>query len=55
MLYRQRTNHDTWHWQRACSNWPKKKFEELDVPEGTRPTTGELCNQCLAKEKKANR
>lgn len=40
---------DTWHWCRNCSNWPISDYGEKES--NLRPTTGELCDQCLAKEK----
>lgn len=33
-------------------NWPTYDYEE--VKRESRPTTGELCNECLGKEKAAN-
>jgi len=37
-----------------CSNWPKdyEDYEEITVT--GRPTSGELDNECLAKEKANN-
>lgn len=45
--YRKRKGTDTWHWCKNCSNWPTSNYEETSG----RPTTGELDNECLAKEK----
>jgi len=47
MTYRKRNGTDTWHWCRNCSNWPTKDYVERQ----TKPTSGELCNECKAKEK----
>jgi hypothetical protein len=46
MAYRRRKNSDTWHFCRNCSNWPTSEY----VEQQTRPTTGELDNECLAKQ-----
>lgn len=45
--YRRRKGKDTWHWCKNCSNWPRSNYDE----KSSKPTTGELCNQCRAKEK----
>ena len=47
MTYRRKNDSDTWHFCRNCSNWPTSNFDERH----RRPTTGELCNQCLAKQR----
>jgi len=44
--YRKRKESDTWHWCRNCSKWPTSKYDSRS----TKPTTGELCNECKAKE-----
>jgi len=47
--YRKRKDKDTWHWCKNCSNYP---IYDYDVKYSeSRPTTGELCNECLSKEK----
>jgi hypothetical protein len=52
MKYRKRKDGgDTWHWCTNCSNWPTSNYEEVDVPAGQRPSSGELDNECLAKER----
>ena len=48
--YRRRKGSDTWHWCRNCSNYPTTDYEEVDISTG-RPSSGELDNECLAKEK----
>ncbi|HEX8652010.1 MAG TPA: DUF433 domain-containing protein [Pyrinomonadaceae bacterium] len=50
--YRKRTKGDTWHWCGNCSFWPTSDYEEKIG--SSRPTTGELCNECLAKERAGN-
>jgi hypothetical protein len=46
-VYRRKKGSDTWHWCPRCSRWPTSDYEERTV----KPTTGELDNECLAKEK----
>lgn len=46
MSYVQAPGSDTWHWCRNCSNYPSS----IAKSQGTRPTTGELCNQCRSKQ-----
>jgi hypothetical protein len=48
--WRRRKNHDTWHFCTNCSNWPK---EDYDVS-FHKPTYGELCDECKAKDKAGN-
>lgn len=50
MKYRRRKGSDTWHWCRNCSNWPTSHYDERS----TKPTTGELDNECRAKEQASN-
>jgi len=45
-LYRRLTYSDTWHWCKNCSNWPTNSFHSS----ATKPTYGELCNECKSKE-----
>jgi len=41
------------HWMPKCQHWPKDNiFGRFEEHEG-KPKTGELCNQCLAKDKKS--
>ncbi len=37
---------DTWHWCKNCSNYP----QSIGHTSPTKPTSGELCNECRAKE-----
>jgi hypothetical protein len=46
MAYRKRKGYDAWHWCQNCSRWPTSDYEEQQ----TKPTTGELCNECKSKE-----
>jgi len=48
--YRRRKDRDTWHWCKNCSNYPTEDYVEEIVSTG-RPSSGELDNECLAKEK----
>ena len=50
--YRRRTGSDTWHWCSNCNTWPASDYEEK--ADSLRPTTGELCNECQAKERSGN-
>ncbi|RKE85707.1 hypothetical protein DFO46_2508 [Rhizobium sp. AG855] len=50
MAYRRRKDKDAWHWCKNCSNWPKSDY----VEQSSKPTSGELCNECLAKDKAGN-
>ena len=48
-VYRRRRGKDVWHWCTNCSNWPEKDF--FVIEREFRPTTYELCNECLTKDK----
>jgi hypothetical protein len=48
LMYKKRNSGDTWHWMRNCSKMPQGRDV---VTRQTRPASGELCNECLAKEK----
>lgn len=43
--YRRRAGGDTWHFCSNCSNWPTSNYDE----QSTKPSSGEFCNECLAK------
>ena len=45
--YRKKKGSDTWHFCSNCSNWPTSNYDSSS----TKPTNGELCDQCKAKEK----
>jgi hypothetical protein len=47
MEYRRKKENDRWHWCRDCSNWPTLDY----VSKNTKPTSGELCNECKAKNR----
>lgn len=38
---------DNWHWCKNCSNFPTNVAKS----QSTRPTSGDLCNQCKSKER----
>jgi hypothetical protein len=44
--YRKRKGNDTWHWCSNCSNYPTSNYDSSN----TKPTSGELCNECKAKQ-----
>ncbi|MEA1994963.1 MAG: hypothetical protein U9N18_02235 [Campylobacterota bacterium] len=48
--YRKRKGRDTWHWCKNCSNWPISDYETRR----SKPTSGELCNECKSKEKEGS-
>jgi len=48
--YRRKKESDTWHFCTNCSNWPTSGY----VEQYTKPTTGELCNECQGKKKADN-
>ena len=50
--YRRRKDKDAWHWCKNCTNWPVQAGTYVE--QTNKPTTGELCNQCQAKEKNGN-
>ena len=49
MPYRKLKGSDAWHWCRNCSNWPTKPGTYVE--RHTKPTSGELDNECRAKER----
>jgi hypothetical protein len=48
--YRKRRGNDTWHWCSNCTNYPSSDYDSSS----TKPTSGELCNECKAKDKAGN-
>jgi hypothetical protein len=48
--YRKKRGYDTWHWCSNCSNWPSSDY----VEQSQKPMSGELCNECQAKQKAGN-
>lgn len=50
MLFRKRHGSDVWHFCKNCTLWPTVNYDE----QSSKPTTGELCNQCKAKQKESN-
>jgi hypothetical protein len=49
-IWRKRKEHDTWHFCTNCSQWPTSNYDESNH----KPTYGELCNECKAKQAAAN-
>ena len=45
-VYRKKKGSDTWHWCKNCAEWPTSNYDK----QATKPTSGELCNQCKGKE-----
>lgn len=52
--YRRRYGSDVWHWKKKCSNYPTENFVDWFGEEGDRPSSGELCDECQAKEREAS-
>ena len=48
--YRKVKGSDTWHFCKNCSKWPTLNYDNLYI----KPTRGELCDECRAKEKNNN-
>lgn len=48
--YRKIKGSNTWHFCSNCSKWPISSYEEK--PE--KPKSGELCDECQAKEANNN-
>jgi hypothetical protein len=48
--YRKKRGSDTWHWCSNCTNYPASDYDTSP----TKPTSGELCDQCLGKERAGN-
>lgn len=48
--WRRREDSDTWHFVSKCSNWPPASESR---ERKTKPRSGELCDECLAKQAKA--
>ncbi len=57
MIWVRRITSDTWHFCRNCRHWPKSPkgkvpWNKVVIDSGTKPTTGEFCDECLAKRKR---
>jgi hypothetical protein len=48
--YRRKKGSDTWHFCSNCTNWPISDYDERY----SEPTSGEKCNECLAKKSTGN-
>jgi hypothetical protein len=44
--YRRKKGSDVWHWCTNCRDWPTSNYDSTT----TKPTSGELDNECRAKE-----
>ncbi len=55
MRYYRHPHRDTWHWRIVCSSFRRmvtaRTFAGL-VRVDRKPTSGELCNQCLAQARR---
>ena len=49
-LYRKKKGTDTWHWCQNCTKWPEFNYDQERLQGRERPKTGELCEECNAKE-----
>lgn len=52
--WRRRKNRDTWHFHPACRWWPTANYM-IGKVRHTKPTYGELCNECQAKARAEGR
>lgn len=56
-IYRRLKDRDVWHYMPSCQHWPSAEQVEVGsaVERDKKPTSGELCDECQAKERKASR
>lgn len=47
--YRKREGAATWHFCKNCSGWPTTDYVVSDIP-----PSGELCNECVSKDRAGN-
>lgn len=47
--YKRKKGSDTWHWCTNCALYPTGYDVDTSY---TKPTSGELCNQCRSKDAK---
>lgn len=52
--YVQAPGRDSWHWCRNCNNYPSNPAKRETHSGKERPRSGELCNECLGKERQGN-
>jgi hypothetical protein len=52
--YRKKRNSDTWHWCKNCEDYPTTDYVEEWHSGTERPKSGELDNECLAKERRGD-
>lgn len=48
--YRKSSGSDTWHWCSNCQHYPTSGYTSSPG----KPSSGELCNECLGKQKNGN-
>lgn len=55
--YRRLKHREVWHFMPACQHWQKmvpNTYLSVDL-HNKRPSYGELCNECLGKERSQDR
>lgn len=52
MRYRRRKNSDVWHFHTGCQHWMVVPGVEFIEKRLSKPKSGELCNECLAKSRR---
>lgn len=50
-VYKRKKGSDTWHWCQNCSNYPDGTDVNVSY---VKPGSGELCNECKAKESRGD-
>ena len=56
MTYRRRVKSDVWHWIPECRWWPVKDAFPLPfVERQVKPKSGELCDECIRRQKRENK
>lgn len=63
MIYIRKKGLDTWHWRRDCRHWENFRTQGLfldwvagvDHSVRERKPSGDLCNECKSKERRAKR
>ena len=48
--YRKASTGDTWHWVRACSNWPTFDYDVLRARPKLESKYDRFCDECKQKE-----
>ena len=52
-VFRKRYDSDTWHFSKYCRNFPGNSCDEQTLKRGQRPSSGEICLECVSREKEA--